>query len=53
MEQQEAPAKEKIILPQNLQHEMIKFFLKTSIPKIHADKAQIPLDSNRESERVK
>lgn len=32
--------KNKIILPQNLQREMIKFFLQTSIPKIAADKEQ-------------
>lgn len=31
---------DKIILPQNLQKEMIKFFLTTSIPKIAADKEQ-------------
>ena len=36
MDMREQPAKEKIILPQNLQREMIKFFLKTSIPKIAA-----------------
>ena len=31
---------DKIILPKNLQREMIQFFLKTSIPKIAADKEQ-------------
>ena len=30
--------KEKIILKDNAQREMMKFFLKTSIPKIAADK---------------
>jgi len=31
--------KDKIILPESLQREMIKFFLKTSVPKIaNADK---------------
>jgi len=30
--------KEKITLPENTQREMMKFFLKTSIPKIAADK---------------
>jgi len=38
MDKRESPAKEKIILPKNLQREMIKFFLETSIPKIAADK---------------
>ena len=38
MEKWEEPAKEKMVLPQNLQREMIKFFLKTSIPKITADR---------------
>jgi hypothetical protein len=54
MEKRETPAKEKIVLPQNLQREMIKFFLKTSIPKIHADKKQRqkPPNSNKELERV-
>ena len=33
-------AKNKITLPPNIQREMIKFFLKTSIPKIAADKEQ-------------
>ena len=53
MEKREAPAKEKIILPQNLQREMIKFFLKTSIPKLAEDKAQQqkPSDSIKELER--
>jgi len=38
----------KIILPQNLQREILKFFLKTSIPKITADKErqQQPQNSN-------
>jgi len=31
-------ANEKIILPENTQREMMKFFLSTSIPKIAADK---------------
>ena len=31
---------DKIILPKNLQREMIRFFLTTSIPKIAADKEQ-------------
>ena len=31
---QETDTKEKIILPKNLQREMIKFFLGTSMPKI-------------------
>ena len=52
MEKREAHAKEKIILPQNLQREMIKFFLKTSIPKIKAGKAQQPPNSDKELERV-
>jgi len=38
MDTRETPAKEKIKLPKNLQREMMKFFLKTSIPKIAADK---------------
>ena len=41
MDMRGRPAKEKIILPQNLQREMIKFFLKTSIPKIAANNAGI------------
>ncbi|MDL2273400.1 hypothetical protein LJC34_02490 [Oscillospiraceae bacterium OttesenSCG-928-G22] len=50
MEQKETT--NKIILPQTLQREMMKFFLKTSIPKIAADKEkqQIPLNS-KELER--
>ena len=32
--------KEKIILPENLQREMIKFFLKTSIPKLAAQERE-------------
>ena len=56
MDKREAPAKEKIILPQNLQREMIKFFLKTSIPKIAADRErekeqQQPSNSIKELER--
>ena len=49
MEKREEPAKEKMVLPQNLQREMIKFFLKTSIPKIAADKErqQKPPNSNK------
>ena len=35
--EKEANTKEKIILPENTQREMMKFFLKTSIPQI-ADK---------------
>jgi hypothetical protein len=38
-------SKEKIILPENLQREMMKFFLKTSMPKIAAtdkEKQQAP-----------
>ena len=31
---QDTGQKEKIILPENLQREIIKFFLKTSIPKL-------------------
>jgi len=34
MDKREAPAKEKIILPQNLQRKMKKFYLKSSIPKL-------------------
>ena len=44
---------DKIILPQNLQKEMIKFFLKTSIPKIAADKEQQqtpPIKNDRSGE---
>jgi len=53
MDKREIPAKEKIILPQNLQREMIKFFQKTSIPKMSKDKEQqqIPPNSN-ELERL-
>jgi len=41
VDKQEAYTKEKIILPKNLQREMIKFFLKTSLPKLAAlDKEQ-------------
>ena len=41
MEKKQATeSKDKIIIPQNLQKEMIKFFLKTSIPKIAAEKEQ-------------
>ena len=49
MDKREAPAKEKIVLPQNLQREMMKFFLHTSIPKIAADKErqQQPLNSDK------
>ena len=35
--------KEKFILPENLQREMIKFFLKTSVPKI----AEINKEENK------
>jgi len=45
MDKQETGKKEKIILPQNLQREMIKFFLKTSIPKLAAidkERQQLP-----------
>ena len=38
MEKLKTDKKEKIILPENLQREMIKFFLKTSVPKIVAEK---------------
>ena len=38
MEKPRADKKEKIILPDNLQREMIKFFLKTSVPKIVEEK---------------
>ncbi len=50
----EAKTTDKIILSNNLQREMMKFFLKTSIPKIAADKEkqQIPLNS-KELERLK
>ncbi|MCL2199982.1 MAG: hypothetical protein FWB80_13780 [Defluviitaleaceae bacterium] len=34
MKKKEVDPKEKIILPKNLQREMIKFFLNTSVPKI-------------------
>jgi hypothetical protein len=34
MEQRKPDTKEKIVLPENLQREMMKFFMKTSIPKI-------------------
>jgi len=49
MENKEATEKaSKIILPQNLQREILKFFLKTSIPKTNANKAcqQQPQNSN-------
>ena len=36
MEKKEVSPQEKIILPKNLQREMMKFFLKTSMPKIVA-----------------
>jgi len=47
MDKRETPAKEKIVLPKNLQREMMKFFLQTSIPKIANDKErqQKPLNS--------
>lgn len=49
MDKREAPAKEKIVLSKNLQREMMKFFLHTSIPKIAADKVQQqqPLNSDK------
>ena len=31
---QESDSKDKIILPKNLQREMIEFFLRTAVPKI-------------------
>jgi hypothetical protein len=34
MEKRTPDTNEKIILPENLQREMMKFFMKTSIPKI-------------------
>jgi hypothetical protein len=53
MEKREAPAKEKIVLPQNLQREMVKFFLKYSAPKMNADEEkQTPPNSEKELERV-
>ncbi|MCL2577506.1 MAG: hypothetical protein FWE27_05590 [Defluviitaleaceae bacterium] len=48
MEKRETPAKEKIILPKNLQREMIKFFLHTSIPRLAADKEQQQTPPNSE-----
>jgi hypothetical protein len=38
MDKREEPAKEKMVLPQNLQREMIKFFLHTSMQKKSNDK---------------
>ena len=38
MEKPKTEKKEKVILPENLQREMIKFFLKTSVPKIVEEK---------------
>jgi len=40
MDKRETPAKEKIVLPQNLQREMIKFFLQASMSKKSTDKEQ-------------
>ena len=40
--------KEKIILPENLQREIIKFFLKTSIPKL----AEINKEDNRSTPEI-
>jgi len=36
----ESNAKEKIVLTENTQREMMKFFIRTSIPKIASDKKQ-------------
>jgi hypothetical protein len=50
MEKKEIDANEKIILPKNLQREMMKFFLKTSMPKIVADNKERQQTSEISSE---
>lgn len=50
MEKAKSDKKEKIILPENLQKEMIKFFLKTSIPKIIEDKERQQPPENSKNE---
>jgi len=54
MEKSTAKPKEKITLPENTQREMMKFFLKTSIPKIAADKKRQanPPNPNLEADNV-
>lgn len=47
MDKKKANPKEKIILPKNLQREMIKFFLKNAAPKLAAlDKEQQQTSEN-------
>ena len=49
-----AKPKEKIILTKSTQKEMMKFFLKTSIPKIADDKKrqQNPSNPNTEADKI-
>ena len=46
-------AKDKITLPDNLQREMIKFFLRTSMPKIAADKERQQTPSENDARVLK
>lgn len=50
MEKPQTDKKEKIILPENLQREMIKFFLKTSVPKIIKEKERQQPSENSKNE---
>ena len=45
--------KEKIILPQELQKEMLKFFLKTSIPRIKQGKLNSLSENNSDRSKEK
>ena len=52
MEEPKKDKKDKFILPENLQREMIKFFLKTSVPKlaeknIEENKSQSTPENNK------
>ena len=45
----EVTTKEKIVLPENTQREMMKFFLKTSIPKIADEKRKMESGESKKS----
>jgi len=51
VEKKNPDTKEKIILPINLQREMMKFFLRTSMPKIAERKRESVSDSQQTSQK--
>ena len=52
MEKKNPDTKDKIILPKNLQREMMKFFLRTSMPKIVEKNRKSVLDSQQTSPKA-